>query len=383
MGLARAPVSFSAVSNNTDKSHFSINMTANFLQFAVLAAGIGIAGICQAQTSSSTYQFTDLGDGFAYGMNDAGTVVGYYPLSQSGMIWTNGFASVLPQSYHGYGISINNQGEIVGTVISRSADTATIWQATPTGASYVGSLAGPAYNGQAFGEAVNNAGVVVGGSNPAIVWHGTTATALGNAPGGAVSDTASAINASGTIVGYADGASGPVAVKWNGTTASLLPALNWGSNARGINDAGVIVGTVNLTSDNSRGTAAEWKGNNLVQLGSLGGSLSQAYAINNQGQVVGMSTDAAGTSYATLWNGTTAINLNAYLPPAMAQAGWVMSEADAINNNGWIAGDIYNASTMQDDVFLLKVSPVPEPASWAMLLLGLGAIGTVARRKRI
>ncbi|TWI69556.1 putative secreted protein [Pseudoduganella lurida] len=34
------------------------------------------------------------------------------------------------------------------------------------------------------------------------------------------------------------------------------------------------------------------------------------------------------------------------------------------------------------DNVVLSVSPVPEPASWAMLIAGLGAIGTAVRRKR-
>jgi probable HAF family extracellular repeat protein len=340
------------------------------------------AGVTHAQTA---YQFTDLYNGFANGINDTGTVVGFS--YQGAMIWSNGNASVLPQSYHGDATAINDQGEIVGDMmLPQNTPTATIWSATPTGANFVANLPAPGgVSSYAYG--VNNAGVVVGGFQPATMWHGTASTILGDA-GTATSGYANGVNASGVIVGDAFGTPygmyNTVAVEWNGTTATLLPSLGRGGSAQAINDAGVIVGASNIdTTYDSTSTAVEWKNGKVITLNSLGGNLSQANAINSLGQVVGFSSNAAGTSYATLWNGTTAINLNNYLPASMTQAGWVMNTATGINNKGWIIGDVYNAGLGESDAFLLKVSPVPEPETWAMLLLGLGLVGAMAKRRRI
>ena len=95
--------------------------------------------------------------------------------------------------------------------------------------------------------------------------------------------------------------------------------------------------------------------------------------------------DAA--QHATLWNGTTAIDLNSYLDAEILSAGWVLSYAFGINDNGWIVGGAYNTITHQSHGFLLKqiaapVAAVPEPETYAMLLAGLGLLGFTARRSK-
>ncbi len=39
----------------------------------------------------------------------------------------------------------------------------------------------------------------------------------------------------------------------------------------------------------------------MIDLGTLGGPVSQVLAINDRGQVVGFATTAAGDAHATLW----------------------------------------------------------------------------------
>jgi len=347
----------------------------------LLTAGLCAAGVTHAQTN---YQFTDLYMGQASGINDAGIVVGYS--YQGAMIWENGNATLIPGTYHGNANAINNQGEIVGDMmLSGNTPTATIWQATPTGANFVANLPAPGTVSTLAG-AVNNTGVVVGGFQGAIVWHGSTPTILSD-PGTVTYGEANGINDSGVIVGTAgsspDQLYKTVALEWQGSTATVLPGLGAGSSANAINNAGVVVGASNMNPNTFAATAVEWKGGKVIALNSLGGAQNQANAINNLGQVVGFSSDAAGTSYATLWKGTTAINLNNYLPSSMTQAGWVMNDATGINNNGWITGTVYNKTWDETDAFLLKVAPVPEPETWAMLLIGLGMITWAAKRKRI
>jgi len=62
--------------------------------------------------------------------------------------------------------------------------------------------------------------------------------------------------------------------------------------------------------------------------------------MNNMGQVVGSSfTTGNSANHATLWNGTTAFNLNSFLDATTIDAGWVLTAAKGINDNGWIVGN--------------------------------------------
>ncbi|UAK26541.1 PEPxxWA-CTERM sorting domain-containing protein [Sphingomonas nostoxanthinifaciens] len=45
-------------------------------------------------------------------------------------------------------------------------------------------------------------------------------------------------------------------------------------------------------------------------------------------------------------------------------------------------GELYLLSKTYGDIYrLLSLSPVPEPASWAMMALGLGLVGSAMRRR--
>jgi len=125
----------------------------------------------------------------------------------------------------------------------------------------------------------------------------------------------------------------------------------------------------------------------LTLLDNLGGTFSSAYTINNTEQVTGWTFIIGNTAtHATLWNGNASTDLNSLLDAAAIGAGWELTMAWGINDNGWIVGDAYNNLTGQYHGFLLSdattpVSPVPEPETYAMLLAGLGLIGFMARRR--
>ncbi len=87
-------------------------------------------------------------------------------------------------------------------------------------------------------------------------------------------------------------------------------------------------------------------------------------------------------SRATLWKDGAVINLNSYLDQAAVDQGWVLRSATDINNDGWIVGVATNVNTYERHGFLLSISAVPEPGTYAMLLAGLGLMGFVARRQR-
>jgi len=118
----------------------------------------------------------------------------------------------------------------------------------------------------------------------------------------------------------------------------------------------------------------------VLDLGTLGGTGSGANDINNLGQVVGWATRLeGGLSHATLWNGTVAIDLNV----AFGQGpNWILTTATGINDDGWISADGQNTVTGELRAFLLMPTLVPEPESYAMMLVGVGIIGSVVRRRK-
>ncbi len=141
-----------------------------------------------------------------------------------------------------------------------------------------------------------------------------------------------------------------------------------------------MVGRANIAGDRYD-HAVLWSNGTALDLGTLGGTDSYAYGLNNLGQAVGFSTIAGNTAgHATLWVGGTAIDLNSFLDANTVQAGWVLSYATGINDNGAIVGAAYNNQLHVQRAFVL--APVPEPETYAMMLAGLGMLGWLARRKK-
>jgi probable HAF family extracellular repeat protein len=119
----------------------------------------------------------------------------------------------------------------------------------------------------------------------------------------------------------------------NGTVISPPIIFDIGLGGDGIafavNDAGVAVGE-ETSSSTGLGHAIRFQGTNIVNLGTLGGIESFAYAINNSGQIVGYAYDTNEASRAFLYSGGKMTNLDAF--------GATDSAATAINSSGQIAG---------------------------------------------
>ena len=199
--------------------------------------------------------------------------------------------------------------------------------------------------------------------------------------------TASSINSSGQVVGYSSQYGITRATLWSNETITYLGAIGSPYNsasssaAYSINSSGQIVG---YSSTRFSSHATLWSNGTITDLGTLTGDYySAATAINSSGQVVGNSHPKFGSNRAVLWSNGTAIDLNSLLNPSDAAAGWILTDANAINDDGWIVGNASNSLLgISSQAFLLStVAAVPELNTNLMLLMGLGVFGFIARRK--
>jgi len=106
--------------------------------------------------------------------------------------------------------------------------------------------------------------------------------------------------------------------------------------ANAINDTGDVVGVSVFPNGNF--DAYLWRDGAVTDLGTLAGDCaSQAFAINSGGQVVGQSYSCVSNTVRTfLWESGSMVDLNTLIPP---NSGFQLIEVTAISDQGEIAGD--------------------------------------------
>ena len=209
----------------------------------------------------------------------------------------------------------------------------------------------------AFG--VNDHGQVMGvGNANGSVTHGFLWTKkagmsdLGTLGGGTYS-SAQAINDATQIVGQAatNHASADAFLWTNGIMQDLGTLGGTASQANAINfdpqtDSYNQIAGWSRTSDDSEYHSVIWDASlNIVDLGTLGGTNSYAFGNNCNGQVVGTSATAGGSFDAFLWDSTHGMQ-------DLGTLGGTMAQANGINCFGVIAGSSSLTGDVQTDAFV-------------------------------
>jgi probable HAF family extracellular repeat protein len=197
--------------------------------------------------------------------------------------------------------------------------------------------------GTAYG--INNSGQIIGNSLTAsgipagVLIQNGTVTDLGNL-GGVDGTYANAINNLGQIVGLSYNKQGNfLAFLWqNGAMTSLGTLGGQWSQAYGINDSGQITGTAYLKGNTGPHAFLSTNGK-MTDLDKRGGSVqSWGFGINSAGVIVGKAQIKGGqfvTFHAMVVRNGKMQDLNNLIP---SNSGWVLDEAYAINDAGQIVG---------------------------------------------
>jgi uncharacterized membrane protein len=265
---------------------------------------------------------------------------------------------------HAYPLAVNDAGTAVGHALKFVAGVgagfhAVRWDAGTTAATELGHLGtNAAGQATAYAHAVDAAGNAIGSSRKysagvylgdrAVRWEAGATTAaeldnLGTNASGRAFVEASAINAAGTAVGYAE--------KYVANVNRGERAVRW--------DAG--------------GTAAT----ELGTLGTLSGVTSAyANAINADGMIVGTVVDYDDNVFrgfrAVLWRAdNTAFDLNRLIDPA---SGWTLNTAESISDTNFVAGlgrfdpDGSGPVRAYERMFVIDASAaIPEPATTGLI----------------
>ena len=255
-----------------------------------------------------------------------------------------------PPGVNSTALAVNDSGQVL--VETNFNDRAYLW--TPgAGLTDIGSLGGPS----TIASALNNNGQVIGvsltasGDSHAFVWSSNTG--MIDVTGVLGSDALPfGINSLGHVTGSLNSAGGSAQAQPFLWTPPVVQAIDQFSghvtDGFGINDADQITADSFYSANGasvSRGLI--WSSSiGYIDLGTLGGSSSIAYAINNSGQVVGWSRTATGRQDAYIWDPVNGMQDLGILP------GTTRSIAESLNGLGEVVGTAGTELSFQSRAFL-------------------------------
>lgn len=105
----------------------------------------------------------------------------------------------------------------------------------------------------------------------------------------------------------------------------------WGTLAEGVNNSGVTAGTAEAPGF-SPYRALRLDHGNVLDIGTLGGGLAEAFAINDAGQIVGDATLGSDplTYHAFRWTSGVMLDLGVFPPQNVSQARGINSQGDVV-----------------------------------------------------
>lgn len=327
-------------------SHRSNNSMFRFLRGAAARCLLVAAPLAISPAAHAAYNLTFVtdptGNNFInlLGINDSGVIGGFDNSSGFTLTLPNNFTNQnFPGSTSSMVTGINAAGDTSGIYMDAASNTHGY---TDIGGTFktVDDPASAVFN-QALG--INNSDETVGYYAP--TQAGTTNQIAYSQKGGVFTDINTLIN-------------------------TQLGITNVNSQAVGINSTATpwIVGFYQPTSTTSLGFLDE--DGTITTLDPFGSTVTQALGVNDLGEIVGFYTDANGDQHGYIDNGGL---FTSFDPPGSAS-----TTINGLNDKGDIVG-FY--TTQNDSVVGFVGTPVPEPSTWAMMLLGFAGFGLLGYSK--
>jgi hypothetical protein len=327
----------------------ALNRSKNSLYRLLLGASLLLGG------SAARAQFTNIIDPLnptftqALGINDSGEIAGY-----GNATTFNGFTLTLPPVAANFA-RLNVSGADGGTQVIGISNGA-----SPTTVGF--SITGGVTNG--FANTGGQGGTFTTVDDPGFAFtqllgiNGSGTTAAGYW-------THDATGATGQLAGIVTGGPGFTSPTFIGIN-HLLPA-NVNSQATGVNDDGWVVGFYQPTSTTFTGFLDK---SGVISSITFPGSVdTQALGVNDLGWIVGDYTLSNGNMFGFVDRGGVFSEIDPFGSTAVT--------ANGINDHGQIVG-FYTAANGSTIGF---ETTVPEPSTWALMLLGFAGLGFLGYRK--
>jgi probable HAF family extracellular repeat protein len=321
----------------------------------LLAAAVVLAAAGGA--AASFYSVVDIGTlggtfSAAHGLSEGGDVVGEAAIPTGdthAFLYRAGTLSdlgTLPGGRSSVALGVNASGQVVGYGdVAGSTRHAFLADGGPP--VDLGTLPGGTYS---LARAINADGVIVGESDVLVYLRSQVhafrwaAGAFDDIGGVLLSSTstATAIDDSGNVAGWARVPRSQLHEAFRLSASDKAHDLGTlgaaSSEAYGMNDAGEVVGALRTGTGSTATTQAVLfasRGRTPGVLPGLGGAQAMAVDANASGQIVGSATGPDGLSHAVLWDGGGITKLDDMID---AGSGMTLTAAEAINDAGLIVG---------------------------------------------